>query len=84
MAMVKDTTKATSDKIASVMPGPKVPVVEVREESLEEMPSGRERALAYERERRNSFWFFGPIDFQEPEMPEPGAELDGSLLPPRM
>jgi hypothetical protein len=61
--------------------GPKV--VEVREKDLKELPTGVELAKAHEQERKNGFWFFGgPIDFKEPSLPEPGTELDGSLLPP--
>ena len=95
MDLVKNTASTTSSKIASIpmpkvslaglMPGPKVKVVDVREKDLKVLPTGRELALAYENERKKRFWFFGgPIDFEEPTLPEPGAEMDGSLLPPRM
>jgi hypothetical protein len=70
--------------IARVLPGQRVKVVEVREQDLKEMPTGKEKAMAY-RTGRRGFWIFGgPIDFKEPTLPEPGSELDGSLLPPRM
>lgn len=95
VAAVRNTTSATAAKLsqidmpdvslASILPGPKVPVVEVREEELKELPTGHERALAYEKQRHSGFWIFGgPVDFEEPDLPEPGAELDGSLLPPRV
>lgn len=63
---------------------PKVPVVEVREKDLKEIPSGQEQALAFENKRkRSSFWFFGgPVDFKEPALPVTTGEMDGSLLPP--
>lgn len=96
VAAVKNTATAGVGKITSVslpdMPdfslskllpdrGPKV--VEVREKDLKELPTGVELAKAREQERKNGFWFFGgPIDFKEPTLPEPGSELDGSLLPP--
>lgn len=95
MTVVSNTTKATADtfskiempkvSLASILPGPKVPVVEVREDELEALPTGHDRALAYEMEKKSNFWIFGgPIDFEEPELPEPGTEMDGSLLPPRI
>ena len=61
---------------------PKVQVVEVREKDLKDMPTGEERALAYQNQR--SFWnfFSGPVDFKEPTLPSSAGELDGSLLPP--
>lgn len=70
--------------LAGLLPnrGPKV--AEVREKDLRELKTGKELAMAHERER-SGFWFFGgPVDFKEPTLPEPGNELDGGLLPPRM
>jgi hypothetical protein len=59
-----------------------IPVVDVREKDLKEMPLGKERALAYEREK--SFWTFIPGTFQEPDLPAvEDSALDGSLLPPK-
>lgn len=62
-----------------------VGVVEVREKDLKEMPTGHDRALAFENTRKRSFWssFSGPVDFMEPMLPEASEEMDGSLLPPR-
>jgi hypothetical protein len=98
-AAVKNATAATKAKvsssfaklpdltdtpIASILPGQRIKVVEVREKDLKEMPTGKEKAVAYRR-GNGGFWIFGgPVDFKEPTLPEPGAELDGSLLPPRM
>ncbi len=66
------------------LPGQGPTVVEVREKDLKEMPTGQELAKVHQK-RRSGFWIFGgPIDFEEPTLPEPGSELDGSLLPPRM
>lgn len=63
---------------------PGVDVVDVREQELKEMPLGKERALAYERRRRNSFWSFALPDFEEPDLPDAGeVPEDGSLLPPK-
>jgi hypothetical protein len=96
---VKNATSATTAKvsssfaklpdiadtpIASILPGQRVKLVEVREKDLKELPTGKEKALAYRR-GNSGFWIFGgPVDFKEPSLPEPGSELDGSLLPPRM
>ena len=74
-----------SGSLANLLPGSRVKVVQVRKKDLKELPTGRERALAFENERKRGFWFFGgPVDFKEPTLPEPGSELDGSLLPPRI
>ena len=90
VAAVKKSAAATTSKIsnfslAGLLPGSRVKVVEVREKDLKKLPTGHERALAFENERKRGFWFFGgPVDFKEPTLPEPGSELDGSLLPPRI
>lgn len=61
-----------------------VKVVEVREKELKDLPTGHERALAFENTRKRGFWsFMGPVDFKEPTLPETGGEMDGSLLPPK-
>jgi len=90
VALVKNTTSATTSKVSELsamalnkINPPGVKVVEVREKDLKKLLTGKERALAYQNTRKRSFWFFdGPVDFQEPTLPEPGGELDGSLLPP--
>lgn len=62
--------------------GPRVPVVEAREDALKELPSGQEQAIAYQ-QKQNSFWsFLGPISFKEPALPDDGGAMDGGLLPP--
>ena len=71
--------------IARLLPAGGLKVVEVREKDLKDMPTGRERAIAYRNERKRGFWIFGgPVDFEEPELPEDDSGIDGSLLPPRM
>ncbi|MEM1085512.1 MAG: hypothetical protein AAGI48_15475 [Verrucomicrobiota bacterium] len=61
---------------------PAVPVVEAREDDLKELESGEDKALAYQ--RNNGFWSFfgGPVDFEEPTLPDDGGAIDGGLLPP--
>lgn len=89
VAAVKNTTSTAFSKVSDLpmvrlLPGQGPKVVEVREKDLKEMPTGHELAKAHEK-RRTGFWIFGgPVDFQEPTLPEPGTESDGSLLPPRM
>ncbi len=74
---------ASRDSIAKILPS-RVSVVEVREKDLEEMPLGHEQALAYEQKKRGFFWFFsGPVDFEEPDLPDTETEMTGSLLPPK-
>ncbi len=90
VALVKNTTSATTSKVSELskmavnkINPPRVNVVEVREKDLKKLPTGKERAMAYQNTRKRNFWFFnGPVDFQEPTLPETGGELDGSLLPP--
>jgi hypothetical protein len=60
----------------------RVPVVEVRHKDLKEMPLGHDRAIAFQEKRRNAWWFFqGPVDFKEPELPAVSGESETSLLP---
>ena len=87
IALMKKTTanvsKLTEMAVDKIHP-PGVKVVEVREKDLKKLPTGHERALAYENTRSRGFWFFnGPVDFKEPTLPLPGGEMDGSLLPPK-
>ena len=92
VSLVRKTSSATTAKVSElaemashrIRPAG-VKVVEVREDDLEKLPTGEERALAFENSRKRSSWFFnGPIDFKEPKLPEIGGEMDGSLLPPRL
>lgn len=91
LALVQKTAAATTSKVtelstlaADTIRPPGVKVVEVREKDLKKLPTGKERALAYQNTHPRGFWFFrGPVDFKEPSLPEPGGEMDGSLLPPK-
>ena len=77
--------KLSTFSVRDLMPA-KVDVVEVREKDLKDLPLGHERALAFDnQQKKRSFWFFGgSAVFKEPALPEPGSELDGSLLPPKV
>ena len=91
LAFVQKTSAATTSKVAqlsemavnTVSPAG-VKVVEVREKDLKELPTGQEKALAYQSSHKRSFWSFGgPVDFKEPSLPQSGGEMDGTLLPPK-
>ena len=63
---------------------PGLPVVEAREGDMRELESGHDRALAYQAEqrRKRGWWIFGgPVDFEEPALPEIGDSAEASLLP---
>lgn len=91
LAFVQKTGSATTGKISKLsemavntIHPPGVKIVEVREKDLKTLPTGHEKALAFENTRKRGFWFFnGPVDFTEPSLPLPGGETDGSLLPPK-
>ncbi len=76
---------ALSEKVTHKLTPAGVPVVEVREKDLKKMPTGKERVLAFENSRKRSLFSFfsGPVDFQEPVLPEPDGSIDASLLPPK-
>lgn len=64
--------------------GSRAKVVTVRAKDLKEMPTGHDRALAYQQTRHGFFGLFGgPVDFKEPKLPNSGAAPDGTLLPPK-
>ena len=85
---VSKISTASKEGIANLMPGPKIPVVQVRPEALQERPSGQEQAVAFERSRRSrGFWgnlFNGPVNFEEPELPADSGLMEGELLPTKL
>jgi hypothetical protein len=93
IALVKKTTTATTSKVSSlselavdkIRPAG-IKVVEVREKDLEKLPTGHDRVVAFENTKKKSFWLFdGPVDFVEPQLPEPavGDDQVEILLPPK-
>lgn len=94
MKVVKAAKNKTSEAVSGIADasigrfmGPKIPVVEVREKDLRDLPTGDQRVLAMDAKakKKRSFWFFGgPVDFKEPALPEssPGMDTEASLLPP--
>lgn len=93
VAVVKKTTAATTEKVSSLsemavntIRPPGIKVVEVREKDLEKLPTGHDRVIAFESTKKKGFWLFdGPVDFVEPELPEPtlGDDQVEILLPPK-
>jgi hypothetical protein len=85
LAKMPKMPSLTDTPIARLLPAGGLKVVEVREKDLKDLPTGQERAIAYRNERKRGFWIFGgPVDYEEPTLPEDGSGADGSLLPPRM
>lgn len=71
--------------LGTFLPGPAIPVVDVREEDLQELKTGPELAKAHRRKSFADFWMFSEtLYFEEPNFAAPGDEIDGSLLPPKM
>lgn len=85
MQTVKETASNATQNIADFTFGrPKVAVVEAREKDMKQMPLGKERALAFDQQRKRSFWSFALPNFKEPTLPViTGEEANGSLLPPK-
>jgi hypothetical protein len=81
-------TPLVDTPVARLMPAGGLKVVEVREKDLQKMPTGKERAEDFRKERKKGFWFLNspsfdePLYFEEPSLPEAGGELDATLLPP--
>lgn len=85
MKTVQETASNATQNIADFTLGrPKVAVVKVREKDMKQMPLGKERALAFDQQRKRSFWSFALPNFKEPTLPEVNDdEMNGSLLPPK-
>lgn len=82
---VKEVASNTTQNIADfALMRPKVAVVEAREKDMKPMPLGKERALAFDQQRKRSFWSFALPNFKEPTLPAvTDDQADGSLLPPK-
>jgi hypothetical protein len=84
---VAKLSEASKDSIAKLMPGPRIPVVQVRADALRQQPTGQEQAMAFEKTRRRGFWgslFDGPVNFEEPDLPADSGTMDGDLLPAKL
>lgn len=79
-----NATKGFSQFSLSDLRPSRIDVVEVRQKDLKDMPLGKDRALAFDRERKRSFWAVMSGSFEEPTLPAiEDSEVDGSLLPPK-
>lgn len=73
--------------IAKILPS-RMPVAEVRQKDLQEMPIGADRALAWDRRLdglryASTSRFFAPKNYQPPRLPdERTIPADGGILPP--
>jgi len=68
------------DKVTSLWPS-SVPIAEVRAQDLKKMPSGADRALAWNRHLNQ--WVFVPMDYNPATLPDAQTQpIDGGLLPP--
>ena len=85
---VKSASKSVSKSVAGIIPS-RVPIATVRTEDLKKLPTGAERALAWERQLNsrhyasyNSGWVV-PANYKAPTLPdERSIPADGGLLPP--
>lgn len=85
----QNTTVAAMGKFPKLAtpgePADQVKVVKARPQDLQDLPLGHEQALTYEKQRKLGLWQAGgEANFKPPDLPEPGAEMDGSLLPPKL
>jgi hypothetical protein len=92
MQTVKNSTAAMVAKMPSLPKLPSFPkpgtfgdhpkVVEVREKDLKKLPLGHERAMAFQNSGGIGWWPMGDVNFEPAALPEPGSDIDPSLLPP--
>lgn len=93
VSMVKKASSATADGIDKLMPGERIKIVEVREGDLQELPTGKDKALAYDRKQEQKRGFLAMRLFRGnsgnvtgnvpvPKLPfkEPGLPADGAEL----
>lgn len=94
MQTVKQSTVAMAAKFPKMPSLPKFPsiskpgifgdhpkVAEVREKDLKKLPLGHERLVAYQN-GAGGWWPMGDVKFEPAALPDPGADMDPSLLPP--
>ena len=84
--LAKKSVKSVSNSVAGIMPS-RIPIATVRKGDLEKMPTGADRALAWERHlNRKRYAFSGwsaPKNYKPPRLPdELSLPVDGGLLPP--
>jgi hypothetical protein len=89
MKSLQAGTSAVVSKLPKLsLPGSdpeQIKIAKARPQDLRELPLGRDKLLAHEKRRELEYWqAAGDVEFVEPDLPEPGAEMDGSLLPPKL
>jgi hypothetical protein len=87
MATVSKMAKKSVASVANLVPR-RVPVAEVRPKDLKQMPSGADRALAWNRHLdskryASNFRWFAPKHYKAPKLPNSRSmPTDGGILPP--
>ncbi|MES2995917.1 MAG: hypothetical protein V4733_03815 [Verrucomicrobiota bacterium] len=95
VAVMKKAGSATADGVATIIPGERIKVVDVREEDLRELPTGAEKIAALDH-KRGLLAFRLPLfsgrgggnvpvpklPFNESNLTSESGEVDASLLPP--
>lgn len=86
--LAKKSVKSVKSISSNIIPS-RVPIATVRAQDLQEMPTGADRALAWERHLNsqrfasNSRSWFSPKNYKAPTLPdERSLPTDGGLLPP--
>ena len=76
--------KKSVNSVANLIPR-RIPVAEVRPQDLRKMPTGADRALAWDKHLDSRrFVFFRPKNYKPPTLPDTQAmPADGGILPPR-
>ena len=76
----KSIASQSIDKIAGLWPS-RIPIAEVRGKDLKKMPSGADRALAWNRSLNR--WVYMPVNYKPPTLPdEQTFPVGNGLLPP--
>ena len=72
--------------VTQIIPSSKIPVAKVNADTLKELPTGSERALAYDKKvtakRFAALNFFNPANYNPPKLPKSNSVgIDEGLLP---
>lgn len=77
-----DIVKKPLKSVAKLIPQ-RIPIAEVRTKDLKEMPTGAERAMAFEQKRNRRIFAFIPGLYKAPTLPDAQTvPADGGILPP--
>lgn len=61
----------------------RIPIAQVREADLQKMPTGADRALAWDRHLNRKRYVFVPSNYKPPTLPDSRSlPMDGGILPP--